>query len=92
VTKYLDGVEYLSGELLNIASSLNMETKLDYEAKDDGYYAAHCYLYFECEIPTQTWETERILVPVEIQITTQLQEVIKTLLHTYLRVASSRLR
>lgn len=83
VTKYLDGVKFLSNKFETIASDSGLSSSLDYEAKEDGYYAAHFYVDFDCEIPTHSWETSKIRLAIEIQITTQLQEVIKRLLHTY---------
>jgi predicted NAD-dependent protein-ADP-ribosyltransferase YbiA (DUF1768 family) len=53
------------------------------EARPEGYYAAHFYARNEFEISKLDWDTERVSVSVEIQVTTQLQEVIKNLLHTY---------
>jgi len=37
----------------------------------------------EFEIPKFPYDTERVVVSLEIQITTQLQEVIRRLLHKY---------
>jgi ppGpp synthetase/RelA/SpoT-type nucleotidyltranferase len=83
VTKYLDGVEFLCNAVSKIANELGLDCKVDFEAKDDGYYAAHFYVYIEYDVPTESWESVKLKIPVEIQITTQLQEVIKNLLHSY---------
>ena len=83
IVKYLDGVEYLAGKLNELSHSNGHATKLDFEAKDEGYYAAHFYVYYKCEVPTVSWKTEKLIVPIEIQITTQLQEVIRKMLHNY---------
>ena len=81
--KYLDGVEYLSEKLKEICQQNELKCKIDYEAKEEGYYAAHFYLEVQVEIPKENWDTIKIPFTVEIQITTQLQEVIKSLLHKY---------
>ena len=83
VVKYLDGVKHLGAWLKKIGDGFDLESKLDFEAKDDGYYAAHFYIYFPCEVPQQDWDTKREIFSIEIQITTQIQDVIKNLLHKY---------
>ena len=63
------------------------QDKLNYkiflEAREEGYYAAHQYISKEFEIPKIDWDTEKIDFSIEIQITTQLQEIIRGLLHKY---------
>jgi len=83
VVKYLDGVSYFVNGLSEICESLNLKYKVDYEAKEEGYYAAHFYVEIRSEIPKENWDTIFHNIIIEIQITTQLQEVIKKLLHTY---------
>lgn len=51
-----------------------------YVARIEGYYAAHLYFGMEFEIPKREWETQKVYSSVEIQITTQVKEVIKELL------------
>jgi len=62
----------------------------DYEAREEGYYAAHCYPRFEINIPTLSWVTEATSVEFEIQVTTQLQDVIRNLTHDYYELRRSR--
>jgi hypothetical protein len=84
VVKYLDGVEFLIGKIKSLCDQLeNIECKVFLEAREEGYYAAHLYIIKEFEIPKIDWDTERINVSIEIQITTKLQEVIRKLLHKY---------
>ncbi len=83
VVKYLDGVEYLVAELATLAEQYNLAHKAYFESRDEGYYAAHFYAHFELGIPTLTFDSEQISVAFEIQVTTQLQEVIRRLLHSY---------
>jgi ppGpp synthetase/RelA/SpoT-type nucleotidyltranferase len=83
VVKYLDGVEFLA-DTFNARSVVNdLECKCDFEAKDEGYYAAHTYVTINVDIPSATWDTELTPVQFEIQITTQLQEVIRRLTHAH---------
>jgi len=82
VVQYLDGVEYLASRLEAFCSrKSNLMNKCRYIARMDGYYAAHLYFGMEFEIPKIEWETQRISTSIEIQVTTQVKEVIKSLLH-----------
>jgi ppGpp synthetase/RelA/SpoT-type nucleotidyltranferase len=81
--KYLDGVDFLFSKLSGLAISLSLKSDTDYEARDEGYYAGHFNVRMDFSIPRRTWDTTSVNVAVEIQITTQLQEVIRRLLHNY---------
>lgn len=81
--KYLDGVEFMINKVKSISEKLGIECKVFLEATEEGYYAAHLYTKQEFEIPKPDWDTESVDVSIEIQITTQLQEVIRKLLHKY---------
>lgn len=83
VVKYLDGVTYLCDEILDRAERAGLGCKKFMEAREEGYYAAHVYMKIPCEIPEKTWDTRRVDLNVEFQVTTQLQEVIGKLLHKY---------
>jgi ppGpp synthetase/RelA/SpoT-type nucleotidyltranferase len=83
VVKYLDGVNFLVDKLHLLLENSGLPFTVDYEAREEGYYAAHVYTKYECEIPRENWDVEKISVKIEIQITTQLQEVIRRLLHKY---------
>ncbi len=81
--KYLDGVEFVIAQIVSLFPADNSKIEYTYEAKMEGYYAAHLYFTDTYEIPKENWDTERLSVKLEIQITTQLQEIIKGLLHKY---------
>lgn len=83
VVKYLDGVDYLCDEIENLSAKHKVLFRKYYEAREEGYYAVHIYITKEYEIPAKNWDTERAIIQFEIQITTQLQEVIRRLLHQY---------
>ncbi len=83
VVKYLDGVNFLASQFLSLAQAFAHESRVDYEAKEEGYYAAHFYVSFPCEVPRENWDTKDETISIEIQITTQLQEVIRRLIHKY---------
>jgi len=83
VVKYLDGVSFFVANFSDLLSKHDMPVTVDYEAREEGYYAAHLSTEYECEIPKESWDTKRVRVKIEMQVTTQLQEVIKNLLHKY---------
>lgn len=83
--KYLDGVEFLTDKIVSLCEQQQMTNSLSLEATEEGYYAAHLYVKREFEIPKVDWDTTRVNVLFEIQITTQLQEIIRSLLHKVLR-------
>ena len=84
IVKYLDGVEFLSNSIEDLCNRHNISFKKFYEAREEGYYALHLYIDIIFEIPIISfWDTESIPVTIEIQLTTQLQEVIRLLLHRY---------
>ena len=81
--KYLDGVEFLIDRIKTVSANNDAKSQDFLEARQEGYYAAHVYVHQSFEIPRPTWDTEHVDVSIEIQITTQLHEVIRRLLHTY---------
>lgn len=83
VVKYLDGVEYLIKKIEDKCGSTGINCNTYWEAREEGYYAAHLYIVQSIEIPKPTWDSEIIDVKIELQITTQIQEVIVKLIHKY---------
>jgi hypothetical protein len=83
VVKYLDGVDFMLKKIVDLCVNYNLDATKKLEAREDGYYAAHIHIKKEFEIPKRDWDTIRIPFIVEVQITTQLQEVIRKLLHRY---------
>ena len=83
VVKYLDGVIFAADQILEKTKALDTACTIELEAREEGYYAAHLHFPVACEIPRENWDTEKMTVSVELQITTQVQEVIRKLLHAY---------
>lgn len=81
--KYIDGVEFLLKEIKNIADGSQCIFNYSFEARDVGYYAAHAGAVVELELLDQNWSPHTTRINVEIQVTTELQEIIKSLLHKY---------
>jgi hypothetical protein len=79
--KYLDGVEFLVDKIRQLSEKHKYDFYVDYEAREEGYYAAHITIRGGFIIVDENWDEKEVMFPIEIQITTQLQEVIKKLLH-----------
>lgn len=83
VVKYLDGVEFILEKLKEETITQNLPFYFDYEAKEEGYYAVHTYTTMNFEIPDLSWTTKMTEIKVEIQITTQIKDVIRKLTHNF---------
>ncbi|HUU41774.1 MAG TPA: hypothetical protein VMW42_12625 [Desulfatiglandales bacterium] len=91
IVKYLDGVTFLVNKIDSLCKQSQLGFEASLEARPEGYYAAHLYTRMNFEIPKVSWETERVDVFFEIQVTTQLQENIRNLLHKYYKERRNRL-
>ena len=83
VVKYLDGVEFIIGKIESLCEQIEKDFNYTFEAREVGYYAVHLYTREEFEIPRMDWDTVKVSTSIEVQITTQLQEVIRKLLYKY---------
>lgn len=83
VVKYLDGVKYLDQKLSQVADEVGCKYSCSYEAHDDGYYAAHVAVVMDLSVVELDWSESIHHIEVEIQITTELQEMVKGLLHKF---------
>lgn len=83
VVKYLDGVKFLDQKLFMASEEVGCKYECSYEAHDDGYYAAHVAVVLELPIVGMNWQESIHQIEIEIQITTELQEMVKNLLHKY---------
>lgn len=83
VVRYLDGVETVRQAISDVANELGMTTKVVYEARDEGYYALHLTATVSLPFQSKDWRTARRNVPVEIQVCTQVQEVLRALTHKF---------
>jgi ppGpp synthetase/RelA/SpoT-type nucleotidyltranferase len=83
VVKYLDGVEIIINQLSQLSDNRNFGFSSSLEAREEGYYAAHSGILIPLSIPDQNFSPIDITINVEVQVTTQIQEIIKTLLHKH---------
>jgi hypothetical protein len=93
ICKFLDGPKILAPALDSYASSMGLVGRHVPRNTDDGYYAFHHYTSFPVDLVDAAWQTQAATVEFEIQLTTQLQEVLRELTHPLYeeaRLASGR--
>ncbi len=85
ICKFADGPDFLATKLEEYAKSRGVSAKLKRQTKDNGYYAYHCYFVFEIgeEFAVDGLGVSFARFSIELQITTQLQEILYDLTHTY---------
>lgn len=81
VCRYLDGPAFLARELTKYATSSGLKTRFDSQQNERGYYAFHFYVKIPVEIVDLQWSARTIEVDVEVQLSTQLQDVLRDLTH-----------
>jgi len=89
VVKYFDGVGLLLDKMCDHFRNYECECIPDWEAREEGYYAAHLNLVRDYELLFGL-ETKKKSIRVEIQVTTQMKDVIGALTHKY--YAEKRMR
>jgi len=83
VCRFIDGPAFVADSIENYAKGLGLESRQYTQERDDGYYAYHVYVKFPVSIFNLDWERFDVLIEIEIQITTQLQEVLRSLTHKF---------
>ena len=82
VVKYFDGVKFLLDRMYNHFVHYDFICKPDWEAREEGYYAAHLSIIHDYSLPVGI-EIQKRKVSIEIQVTTQIKDVITDLTHKY---------
>jgi ppGpp synthetase/RelA/SpoT-type nucleotidyltranferase len=83
VVKYLDGVKTVSDSIREYCTENSAACDVSLEAREEGYYAAHLNIWQHFLVPGKSWDLEDLQMSVEVQVTTQVQEVIRRLTHRY---------
>lgn len=82
VVAYADGPSFLSAHLKKAAETAGHACIVKDHSKEKGYYAHHVYIGVPVEVAElSSSEYRKIAVPVEIQITTELQAVLREVTH-----------
>ncbi|MBD2295547.1 hypothetical protein H6G06_19245 [Anabaena sphaerica FACHB-251] len=83
VCRFIDGPAFIAKRIIEYAKEHNLKYRKYSQERDDGYYAYHVYISSPAKIFDMEWNEEDVYVEAEIQITTQLQEVLKDLTHKF---------
>ena len=83
VCKFIDGPEFLASRLVEYAHSLRLDARSYSQERDEVYYAYHFYAKFEVSLVDIEWNDQRHAIEFEIQLATQLQDVLKDLTHAF---------
>ncbi|EIV8646623.1 TPA: hypothetical protein NJ448_004524 [Vibrio parahaemolyticus] len=83
VCRFIDGPKFVANAIRAYAKEFNLESRQYSQERDDGYYAYHVYVKFPVTVYGLDWSKSDTFVEVEIQITTQLQEVLRSLTHKF---------
>ena len=83
VCRFIDGPEFVAEAIRTYATDYGLNSRQYSQERDDGYYAYHVYIKFPVTVYDLDWSKSDIFVEVEIQITTQLQEVLRSLTHKF---------
>lgn len=86
VVKYMDGVEFVLARVKSLCERNGIKCDTSFEARAEGYYAAHLFFSYGFRIPTRNWDLETTDITIEIQIRTQLQDLIRDMTHRYYEV------
>lgn len=86
VCRFIDGPIFLAEKLTKYAKALKLESHYYTQERDEGYYAYHFYVRLPVNILSEFFISETNSIEVEIQITTQLQEVLKNLTHQFYQI------
>lgn len=87
VVRYLDGLDFLAGRITALARSNDLRPSVNPVATIEGYYATHIDVTGTLSLPDREWDTLSADVSIEIQVTTQLQDNVRQLLHRNYEVA-----
>jgi ppGpp synthetase/RelA/SpoT-type nucleotidyltranferase len=82
VVKYFDGVKFLLDRMYKHFIDCGCLCDPDWEAREEGYYAAHLNIIRGYSIPDGI-KIKEMKISTEIQITTQIKDVITELTHKY---------
>lgn len=83
VCRFIDGPAFVSDSLVSYAKEHHLDSRLYTQERDDGYYAFHVYIKFPVTVFDLEWKKIETTTEVEIQVTTQLQEVLRSLTHKF---------
>jgi ppGpp synthetase/RelA/SpoT-type nucleotidyltranferase len=85
VCRYIDGPERVCLSLTEALQKCGLDADFSPRATNDGYYAHHITLRFPFELYKRDGTAKKITMRAEIQVTTQMQDVLRDMTHVYYR-------
>ena len=85
--RYLDGVNVVFNKLMELADNMGLIKHHDFMGDIEGYYCVHFELVYPLTILTLDFLEEIHEVRIEIQLTTQIKDVVNEVLHEYYEAA-----
>jgi hypothetical protein len=83
VCKFIDGPEFLAERLRGFGEELGLECGSYSQDRDEGYYAYHFNTTLHMVLTDEHWADRPHKLTLEVQLTTQLQEVLRELTHPH---------
>lgn len=85
VCKFIDAPNFLVSKLHRYAEEQRLRHRSYSQERDEGYYAYHFYVKFKIELLNKELREQEKEVDFEIQLTTQLQDILKNLTYPLYR-------
>jgi len=83
ICKFIDGPKFIAERLKTYGESLGLSCEYVPQQRDDGYYAYHFYIKLPVPVFDRNWVETVNDISIEIQLTTQLQEILYQITHRY---------
>ena len=83
VVRYMDDIFIVAKLLQEVAANEAIEIDVDFKARNEGYYAVHVSVPMRLQYAEFGWERLFVNIQVEVQLCTQIQEVIRRLTHVF---------
>jgi hypothetical protein len=81
--RYMDGPMFVAQRLAAAATAAGVTAVVSPRALDEGYYAYHLYVALDVPILKEDWSSRNASIWIEIQLTTQFQELARELTHGF---------
>lgn len=83
ICKHFDGPQLLAEQLQKRANDAGLEAFYYPQERDEGYYAYHFYVKLPMQLLRMDMSHAEQIVHVELQLTTQLQELLRQITHQF---------
>jgi len=83
VCRHINEPAIIAQEILKLAQGVNLKASGRAQTKDEGYYAHHGYISVPVSLVNRAWQEFEESVRFEIQITTEMQNMLYELTHTF---------